>query len=87
LLEYTDNLDRRIEIHQQAAITQFVTNMQAMRTEVENTLNESIKLTNQYLGALGSGIDGLNGVLTQLGEKQVVIQQVKKKGWFSRDKS
>ncbi len=84
LLEYTDNLDRRIEIQQQAAITQFVTNMQAMRSEVEQTLNESIKLTNQYLGALGSGIEGLNGVLEQLGEKQVVIQQVKKKGWFSR---
>lgn len=85
MLEYTDNLDRRIEIQQQAALTQFVTNMQAMRDQVEQTLTESIKLTNQYLGNLGSGIDGLNGVLEKLGEKQVVIQQVKKKGWFSKD--
>lgn len=85
LLAYTDNLDRRIEIHQQTAITHFVTNMQAMRTAVEQTLNESIKLTNQYLGALGSGIEGINSVLAKLGEKQVVIQQVKKKGWFSKE--
>jgi MotA/TolQ/ExbB proton channel family len=84
LLEYTDNMDRRIEIHQQAAITQFVTNMTAMRTEVENNVNQSVNTVGQYLGGLQSGIEGLNAVLEKLGEKQVVIQQVKKKGWFSR---
>jgi biopolymer transport protein ExbB/TolQ len=96
MLEYADNLDRRTEQHQQAAIQEFVTNMTAMRSEVEQslgsmreqsvqTLNESIKLTNDYLGSLSTGLTGLNGVLEKLGEKQVVVQQVKKKGWFSRD--
>ena len=84
MLEYTDNLDRRIEIHQQAAITQFVTHMTAMRGEVETNINESMRVASQYLGGLESGIQSLNSVLEQLGEKQVVIQQVKKKGWFSR---
>ncbi len=84
MLEYTNNLDRRIEIHQQAAITQFVTNMTAMRSEVENNVNQSVQTVGQYLGGLQSGIEGLNAVLEKLGEKQVVIQQVKKKGWFSR---
>ncbi len=85
LLEYTNNMDRRIEIHQQAAITQFVTHMTAMRGEVETSINESMRVASQYLGGLESGIQSLNAVLEQLGEKQVVIQQVKKKGWFSRE--
>jgi len=84
MLEYTNNLDRRIEIHQQAAITQFVTNMTAMRAVVENNVNQSVQTVGQYLGGLQSGIEGLNAVLEKLGEKQIVIQQVKKKGWFSR---
>ena len=85
MLDYTNNLDRRIEIHQQAALTQFVTNMTAMRSEVETNINESMRVVSQYLGGLDSGIQGLNAVLEKLGEKQVVIQQVKKKGWFSRE--
>ena len=85
MLDYTNNLDRRIEIHQQAAITQFVTHMTAMRGEVETNINESMRVASQYLGGLETGIQSLNSVLQQLGEKQVVIQQVKKKGWFSRE--
>ena len=85
MLDYSNNLDRRIEIHQQAAITQFVTHMTAMRGEVETNINESMRVASQYLGGLDSGIQSLNSVLQQLGEKQVVIQQVKKKGWFSRE--
>lgn len=85
MLSYADNLDRRIDQHQQAVVQEFVSNMTTMRSEVEQTLTESIKVTNQYLATLGTGLEGLNGVLQNLGEKQVVIQQVKKKGWFSRD--
>lgn len=85
MLDYANNLDRRTEEHQQTVMHEFVTNMTTMRTEVEQTLTESIKLTNQYFGGIESGLQGLNGVLEKLGEKQVVVQQVKKKGWFSRD--
>ena len=46
---------------------------------------ESMRLTTQYIGALETGIRGLNTTLRELGEKQIVIQQVKKKSWFSRD--
>ena len=74
---------------------EFAGNMSAMRTEVESNittmstgvesaLTESMKQTAQYLGGLELGLRGLNGVLENLGEKQVVVQQVKKKGWFSR---
>ena len=95
MLEYTNNLDRRTEEHQQIALQEFANNMAAMRAEVEgnittmrsgveSALTESMKQTAQYLGSLELGLRGLNGVLENLGEKQVVVQQVKKKGWFSR---
>jgi hypothetical protein len=86
MMEYADNLDRRVEAQHNVAIQQFVTNMTTMRQEMEQTLTDAIKLTNQYFGGLETGVNGLNDVLGKLGEKQVVIQQVKKKGWFSRDR-
>ena len=84
MLEYADKLDHRVEVQHNVAIQQFVTNMTTMRKEVEQTLTGAINLTNQYFSGLEAGVNGLNGVLEKLGEKQVVIQQVKKKGWFSR---
>ena len=43
------------------------------------------KMTSQYIGALETGIRSLNTALKDLGQQQIVVQQVKKKGWFSRD--
>ena len=48
-------------------------------------LGESVRVASLHLASLDAGIQSLNRVLKDLGEKQVVIQQVKKKGWFSRD--
>ena len=84
MLDYANNLDRRTEEHQQFVAQEFIGNMTTIRTEVESALAESMKQTAQYLGGLELGLRGLNGVLENLGEKQVVVQQVKKKGWFSR---
>lgn len=83
--EYAENLDHRIETHQAMVTEEFVTNMTKMRSEVEHGLHDAMKTTTQYLGALETGVRGLNKLLSDLGEKQVIIQQVKKKGWFSRD--
>jgi len=86
MLDYANNLDQRTNEHQQAVITEFVTNMTTMRSEVEQSLSESMRLSAQYLGGLESGLQGLNGVLEKLGEKTVVVEAPKKKrGWFSRD--
>jgi len=95
MLDYASNLDRRTEEHQQFVAQEFVNNMTAMRTEVEtnistmrteveSALTESMKQTAQYLSNLELGLRGLNSVLENLGEKQVVVQQVKKKRWFGR---
>ena len=96
MLEYSDNLDRRTQEHQQVALEEFSNHMGTMRAQVEHLLGEAIRqtydhlgqtsqVTAQHLSSLDAGIQSLNRVLKDLGEKQVVIQQVKKKGWFSRD--
>ena len=85
MLEYANNLDRRNDEFQQTVMQEFANNMAAMRAEMESSLTESVRQTTEYIGGLESGLKGLNGVLEQLGEKQIVIQQVKKKGWFSRE--
>jgi biopolymer transport protein ExbB/TolQ len=82
--DYATNLDRRSDAFQATVTKEFVTNMTTMRAEVEGALRDSMKMTSQYIAALETGVRGLNTVLQELGEKQIVIQQVKKKGWFGR---
>lgn len=95
MLEYADNLDRRTDEHQQTVMNEFVANMTAMRTEVEGNITtmrtgvesalvESMKQNSQYIGGLDAGIRGLNTALEKLGERQITVQEVKKKRWFSR---
>jgi DNA-binding winged helix-turn-helix (wHTH) protein len=55
-----------------------------MREDLTAPLSEGAKSTSDYVKALTVAVEGLNKVLADLGEKQVVIQQVKKKGWFGR---
>jgi uncharacterized protein YdcH (DUF465 family) len=45
LLDYTDNLDRRVEDHQGLVNQEFVENMRKMRGEVGDVLQESLQLT------------------------------------------
>jgi len=61
---------------------EFTKNMTVMRESVIGNLNDTMTRTSDYLRTLASGLQGLNGVLKDLGEKQVLIQQVKRKGWF-----
>ena len=60
--------------------------MVQVNAEIQDMLgNVSAGLKSQFTGVEKS-ITGLNEVLTKLGEKQVVIQQVKKRGWFGKSK-
>lgn len=83
--DYATNLDRRSDAFQAAVTKEFVTNMTTMRTEVEGSIRDSMKMTSQYMAALETGIRSLNIALKELGQNQIIIQQApKKKGWFSR---
>ena len=83
--EYANNLDKRSDAFQAVVTKEFINNTTVMRNEIHETLKDSLRQTSQYIGGLETGIRGLNTVLKELGEKQIIVQQVKKKGWFSRD--
>lgn len=83
--EQADNLDKRAAAHQQRVDAEFATALNRMRDDMTNAVKDSVKTTTDYTRALASGIQSLNNLLSELGGKQVIIHQVKKKGWFSRD--
>ncbi|MEN3941466.1 MotA/TolQ/ExbB proton channel family protein [Prosthecobacter sp. SYSU 5D2] len=83
--EQAANLDKRATAHQERVDAEFTMTLNRMREDLTNAVKDSVKTTSEYTRALSSGIQGLNNVLTELGGKQVIIHQVKKKGWFSRE--
>jgi len=83
--EQADNLDKRAAAHQQRVDAEFATALNRMRDDLTNAVKDSVKTTTDYTRALSSGIQSLNTLLSELGGKQILIHQVKKKGWFSRD--
>jgi hypothetical protein len=81
--EQAINLDKRADAHAVQVATEFSKTMIKLREDVTSAISESAVKTTDYVRTLASGLQGLNNVLTALGEKQVLVQQVKKKGWFS----
>ena len=82
--EQADNLDRRAAAHQERVDAEFARAVNRMREDFSTAVTEAVKQSTEYNRALASGIQGLNQVLKELGSKQILIHQVKKKGWFSR---
>ena len=81
--EQAMNLDRRADAHATLVATEFSKTMIKMREDVTSAISDSANKTTDYVRTLATALQGLNGVLKDLGEKQVLIQQVKKKGWFA----
>lgn len=81
--EQADNLDKRATAHQQRVDSEFAMTLNRMREDVTNAVKDSVKTTSDYTRALATGIQSLNNLLSELGGKQILIHQVKKKGWFS----
>ena len=82
---YANNLDRRMETFQQTVTEEFVTKTTEMRAQNQAVLEESLEQAAKYLKGLESGIGGLNKVLRELGDKQVVITPPKRWRWFNLD--
>jgi biopolymer transport protein ExbB/TolQ len=83
--DYAMNLDRRIDSHQERVQKEFTDAIMRMREDLTVAVKDSVKVTTDYTRGLASGIQSLNEVLKDLGGKQIIIHQVKKKGWFSRE--
>ena len=77
-------LQQSTKATQDEALKHFGEKLSSMSKAVETSVASSMQQAGQALGGLESGIRSLSTVLEQLGAKQVVVQQVVKKGWFSR---
>jgi biopolymer transport protein ExbB/TolQ len=82
--EQADNLDKRAAAHQERVDAEFARAVSKMREDFTSTITDAVKQSTEYNRALASGIQSLNNTLKELGGKQILIHQVKKKGWFSR---
>jgi biopolymer transport protein ExbB/TolQ len=82
--DQADNLDKRAAAHQERVDAEFARAVSRMREDFTASVTDAVKQSSEYNRALASGIQGLNNVLKELGSQQIIIHQVKKKGWFSR---
>ena len=83
--EQADNLDKRAAAHQDRVDAEFARAVSRMREDFTTTITDAVKQSTEYNRALASGIQSLNNTLKELGGQQILIHQVKKKGWFSRN--
>ena len=77
-------LQQATKATQDEALKHFGEKIGSMSKTVETSVASSVQQAGQVIGGLESGIRSLSTVLEQLGAKQVIVQQVTKKGWFSR---
>ena len=89
----TQQYQQSLQGAQQQALAQFSDQVGAVASNVQGSLMAVVQATQQSISGLDAGIRSLNAVLAQLGQQQVVIQQIapqvstedaKKKGWFGR---
>jgi hypothetical protein len=89
----TQQYQQALQGAQQQALAQFSDQVGAVASNVQGSLMAVVQATQQSISGLDAGIRSLNAVLAQLGQQQVVIQQIapqvttedgKKKGWFGR---
>lgn len=85
IAEQAHNLDKRAAAHQERVDTEFAKALMKMREDFTGAVTDAVRSSTDYTRALASGIQSLNKLLSDLGGKQVLIHQVKKKGWFGRE--
>jgi hypothetical protein len=68
----------------EGAVKMLAEKVGGLSTGIEQSLKSTLDQTQKTVGSLESSMRSLNTILTDLGSKQVIVQQVKKKGWFSR---
>jgi len=65
-------------------MTSLAQETEAVHKQAAGSMRESAESMKAYCTALEQGIAGLNEVLGQLGEKQVVVHTQRRRGWFFR---
>jgi hypothetical protein len=83
LRDAAEKFEGRFSGQDAAMREEFAKSLEKITETATKSISENVKATGSYFNALREGIAGLNTVLEELGSKQVVIQQPKKKkGWF-----
>ncbi len=70
----------------QKMLIQLAQTTEAVHQKAAGSMNQSAESLQNYCTALRQGLEGLNRVLADLGERQVVVQAPPRRGWFSRRK-
>lgn len=68
-------------------MTSLARQTEAVHQKAAGAMTQSAESMKAYCAAQEKGISGLNDVLGQLGEKQVVVHTQPRRGWFSRRKT
>ena len=85
MVGYATSLDEKMAAFQKIVIEEFITKTSQMREESDKAVKDSMAKVSEYLKGLESGIRGLNIVLADLGEKQIVIRRAGRKWPWSRN--
>jgi hypothetical protein len=75
---------RAVESAQQQAVNLFAEKINSSAGGFGEVLSASVKSTQVAISDIETGIRSLNAVLEKLGDEKIVVQQIQKKGWFSR---
>ena len=67
-------------------LVQLAEKTEAVHQKAAGSMSQSAESLQSYCTALRQGLEGLNRVLADLGEKQVVLQAPPRRRWFSRRK-
>lgn len=85
--ELASGLEARASQHQQRVEEQFGEALNGLMLQTADAVSSSAKSVERYVGGLSTGIEGLNKALVSLGERQITVQEVPKRGgWFGGGK-
>lgn len=84
LSETSAEYQKALENAQQGAVKLFSEKINSGVGGVGDALSNSLKSAQAAISEMEKGIRSLNSVLEKIGDEKIVVQQVQKKGWFSR---
>lgn len=80
--EYGVGLDIRLDALQKRVTDHVLAKTDELQAQHQAALKASLDQVSKYLASLDAGIGGLNRVLKDLGEKQVIVAAPRKRRWF-----
>ena len=91
LKQQQENADQVRDIDALAAtlrkmLVQLAQKTEAVHQKAAGSMSQSAESLQGYCTALKKGLDGLNRVLADLDEKQVIVEAPRRRGWFFRRK-